>query len=277
MKNCNFKSVFSIDVEDWFNISNVDSEPKITEWDNLPSRVERNFNKLLDIMLESKVKSTCFFLGYFAKRFPELVIRAFNEGHEIASHGFYHQLAFKQTPSEFYEDISGSKKLLEDIISDKVYGYRAPSFSVTNENKWFFEKIIDAGYMYDASVFPAKRDNGGMNISTLKPHILKDYDNKLIEFPMSTISYFNKRFCFSGGGYLRLFPYKFIKYCGKVVNKNNILIFYIHPREIDVNHPKLKMNIVRKFKTYINIAGTEKKLKTILKDFDFYTFKDIIT
>ena len=116
-----------------------------------------------------------------------------------------------------------------------------------------------------------------MNISTLKPHILKDYDNKLIEFPMSTISYFNKRFCFSGGGYLRLFPYKFIKYCGKVVNKNNILIFYIHPREIDVNHPKLKMNIVRKFKTYINIAGTEKKLKMILKDFDFYTFKDIVT
>ena len=94
MKNCNFKSVFSIDVEDWFNISNVDSEPKITEWDNLPSRVERNFNKLLDIMLESKVKSTCFFLGYFAKRFPKLVTRAFNEGHEIASHGFYHQLAF---------------------------------------------------------------------------------------------------------------------------------------------------------------------------------------
>ena len=265
-------NVFSVDLEDWYQ----GIEKPFDSWGIYPHRLRKGLDKLLELLEKHNTSATFFTLGWIGEKYPKLIRELSSAGHEIASHGFYHQLVFKQTPSEFYEDILDSKKLLEDIISDKVYGYRAPSFSVTNENKWFFEKVINAGYMYDASVFPAKRDNGGMNISTLKPHILKDYDNKLIEFPMSTISYFNKRFCFSGGGYLRLFPYKFIKYCGKIVNKNNILIFYIHPREIDVNHPKLRMNIVRKFKTYINIAGTEKKLKMILKDFNFYTFKDII-
>ena len=217
-----------------------------------------------------------FFLGYFARRFPNLVNRAFEEGHEIASHGFYHKLAYQQSENEFFQDINDSKKLLEDIISSKVYGYRAPSFSVTNKNLWFFEKVINAGYEYDASVFPARRQNGGLNNQIFSPHIINNNNKNLIEFPMTTYKILNKRFCFSGGGYLRLFPYNLIKYFGKNINKNNLLIFYIHPREIDENHPRLKMNMIRYFKSYVNLKTTEKKIKSIIRDFDLFRFRDIL-
>src|SRR5882724_4831986 len=134
----------------------------MSQWDSLPSRVEVNFRKLLDLFSEKNVKTTCFFLGWVAQKYPDLVREASSLGHEIASHGYSHTLVYKMSPEEFYRDSSRSKQILEDITGRAVEGYRAPGFSVTEKTPWFFEKLADAGYRYDASVFPTRRAHGGL-------------------------------------------------------------------------------------------------------------------
>jgi polysaccharide deacetylase family protein (PEP-CTERM system associated) len=146
------QSIFSIDVEDWFNLSGTGMEPPPLEWDRLESRVERNFRGLLDLLAESGSTATCFFIGYFGRRFPHLVREAVDAGHEIASHSYYHGLVYQMSPDEFCEDALSSRKLLEDISGHPVRGYRAPAFSVTERTPWFFEKLAEAGWTIAAIV-----------------------------------------------------------------------------------------------------------------------------
>ncbi|ROL57362.1 DUF3473 domain-containing protein [Bacteroidetes/Chlorobi group bacterium Naka2016] len=272
-------NVFSIDVEDWYHIFNIPSAPKREDWDKVPSIVEYNFLKLLDILDSQSSKSTCFFLGYVGKRFPRIVIEANRRGHEVASHGFYHQPVNQMSPKEFYEDLVNSKKLLEDISGSVVLGFRAPSFTVTNENPWFFEVLADAGYKYDSSVFPAFRFSlGGMKKGNLAPYEIILPNGIIIEFPITVAKFLGLRFCFTGGGYLRLFPYPLIKFFKKKVeNENRPLVFYIHPREIDPMHPRLKANFIKKFMSYYNIKSTEEKIVNLTRETKFGTFRDLLS
>ena len=161
------QSIFSIDVEDWFNLSGTGLEPPPSEWDQLESRVERNFRSLLELLAEGGGTATCFFVGYFAKRFPHLVREAMAAGHEIASHGYHHRLVYEMSPDEFYEDALAARELLEDISGRAVRGFRAPAFSVTARTPWFFDKLAAAGYQYDSSVFPAHHQTGGISTDKL--------------------------------------------------------------------------------------------------------------
>jgi polysaccharide deacetylase family protein (PEP-CTERM system associated) len=272
------RSIFSVDVEDWFNISAVKSEPDLSTWDSLPSGVERDFGKMLDIFAGSGVKVTCFFLGYFAQRFPHLVKRASAEGHEIASHGFAHKLVFDQNADEFYDDVIRTRLLLEDICGESVKGYRAPAFSVTERSPWFFEKLTAAGYKYDSSVFPAPHGIGGMKTRQLHPHVVHTTSGDLIEFPISAVNVMGKPMCFFGGGYLRLFPYSLIKPMAlRVLHENRPVVFYVHPREINPHHQRLPMNLKRRFKSYVNLKTTEPKIRSIFQDFQVTTFRQFIS
>ena len=154
-------SIFSVDVEDWFHILDVPSAPALAEWSSLPSRVEKNFSKLMDIFSEEKVHVTCFVLGLIGERFPQLVKEAAARGHEIASHGYGHRLVYEQSREDFYEDVRHARLLLQDIAGAPVSGYRAPGFSTTEQTPWFFDVLAEAGYQYDSSVFPAARGHGG--------------------------------------------------------------------------------------------------------------------
>ena len=147
-------NIFSIDVEDWFNLSGTGAEPPPSKWDRLESRLERNFHGLLELLAEGGGTATCFVVGYFGKRFPQLIREAVAAGHEIAAHGYFHRLIYDMSPAEFYEDALATRKLLEDISGAAVRGFRAPAFSVTERTPWFFEKLVEAGYEYDFSVFP---------------------------------------------------------------------------------------------------------------------------
>lgn len=273
------KSVFSIDVEDWFNLLNVPTAPRIEEWDLLPSIVEKDFLKLLDILDSFNVKATCFFLGYVAKRFPHLVSEAKRKGNEVASHGFYHLPVDKMQPREFYDDLQNCKSLLEDVSGDSVIGFRAPAFTVTKDNPWFFDVLAEAGFMYDSSVFPASRFFvGGMKEANLSPFRLDLSNGTIVEFPISVVKIFGFRICFFGGGYLRLFPYWMIKHFSKKVEaESRPIVFYVHPREIDPKHPRLKTSLLRSFLNYYNIKSTERKIMNILKDFNFVTFNELLT
>jgi polysaccharide deacetylase family protein (PEP-CTERM system associated) len=267
--------IFSVDVEDWFHILDVPAAPEINSWSTLPSRVEANFRRLLDLFSEEKKQVTCFFVGWIAERFPHLVREAVTRGHEIASHGYAHRLAYSMTRNEFRADAVRSRLLLEDISGKPVIGYRAPGFSSSAAIPWFFPELCAAGYRYDSSVFPARHGHGGNPESPLRPHFVAD--ETMIELPASVAEFGPTRICFFGGGYLRLFPYSIIRHMGrKLMNAGSPLIFYIHPREIDPHHPRIPMSYKRRFKSYVNLHTTETKVRHICRDFPVTTCSDFL-
>jgi polysaccharide deacetylase family protein (PEP-CTERM system associated) len=271
------KCLLSIDVEDWYHILDLPSAPKMENWSAQPARVENNFMRLLEILEENRVKATCFFLGWIAGQFPHLVRSAVAAGHEVASHGYAHRLIYQMTRREFLDDAVKTRKILEDISGITVTGYRAPGFSVTESTPWFFDALHEAGYRYDSSIFPATRGHGGFKTDRLSPYIQMVESSSVIEIPVSVERFWGRPTCFFGGGYLRLFPYAIIKKkAHKILDQGLPVTFYIHPREIDPKQPRLPMNHLRRFKSYVNLAGTEAKLRRLINDFDWTRYCDYI-
>ena len=271
------KCIFSVDVEDWFHILGVPATPKLDAWDGLPSIVEPAFMALLDIFESANVRVTCFFLGWVAIRYPRLVAAAVQRGHEIASHGYAHQLAYEMTERELREDVSLARRILEDTAGCRVTGYRSPGFSATENTPWFFDALIEAGYEYDSSIFPGARLHGGMIGASRSPHLVRTKTGSLFEFPISVVDTLGRPICFCGGGYLRLFPYRVIRQMAhRVIRDQRPVIFYIHPREIDPWHPRLPMPIHRRFRSYVNLASTRGKIEQLVSDFSFVTFQQFL-
>ena len=273
----NETSILSVDVEDWFHILESAAAPSPAAWASQPSLVERNFRALLDLFSEFDAKATCFFLGWVAERFPWLVREARERGHEIASHGYSHTLCYEMTPAEFLADIIRAKKIIEDAGGTRVLGYRAPGFSVTEKTPWFFDKLAEAGFTYDSSVFPAPRQHGGLPTSPLAPFSVETAMGTIMEIPVTVTKVLGRSLCFFGGGYLRLFPYMAIRGMTlRVLREERPVIFYVHPREIDPNHPRLRMNPLRRLKSYIGLSTTEGKLRSLLSEFSVTTFQDYL-
>lgn len=271
------RCLFTVDVEDWFHIPGSPKGQNVAEWNALPSHVSKNFRVLLEIFAARNVRVTCFFLGWVAEHFPELVQEALNRGHEIACHGYSHGLVGDMTPGEFLDDIRKAKHIIEDITGLPVLGYRAPCFSVTKETPWFFDKLLEAGYQFDSSVFPASRRFGGLKTSNWDPGEITTTLGRVSEFPITVARFMGRPMCFFGGGYLRLFPYSLIRKMGmQVLQEGRPIIFYIHPREIDPSHPRLPMNPVAKFKSYVNLSTVRSKIEMILDDFTFTTFGEMM-
>jgi len=268
--------VFTIDVEDWFHIMEVAGTPDLSAWDSLPSRLERNFHVLLDILAERHIKATCFVLGWVAKRFPRLIREAAERGHDIASHGYGHQIVGNLTPAQFREDIRIAKAAIEDASGRPARGYRAPGFSITSETPWAMEEIVQAGYIFDSSVFPASHGHGGIPQAPRMPHVIHSPSGRLIEFPVSIADSPLGPQCFFGGGYLRLIPlWVVLAMAKRVRSEGRGVIWYIHPREIDPEHPRLEMSAKRRFRSYVNLRGTRSKLKKILKSGSFVTLSEL--
>lgn len=269
--------VFSIDVEDWFHIMDLPTAPRIDQWHTLPSLVEKNFIALLGMLDARGVRGTCFFLGWVAERNPGMVREAMARGHEVASHGYAHDLIYEMSPKAFLGDVRRAKSVLEDITGKAVDGYRAPGFSVTEEIPWFFEKLVEAGYRYSSSVFPASRQHGGLSKFAAAPCVVDTPRGSILEFPIPVATVFGRQMCFFGGGYLRLFPYGLIKRMGRqVLAEGRPLVFYIHPREIDPSHPRLEMPLSRRFKSYVGLDTTVGKLDSILREFSLLPFAELI-
>lgn len=271
------KCVFSVDVEDWFHILDLPATPAMEEWSSLPSRVEIGFARLLDMLSERQARATCFFLGWVAAKYPHLVRDAASRGHEIASHGYGHQLVCRLGREGFREDAKRAKVILEDISGRAVKGYRAAGFSLTAETPWFFDELVAAGYSYDSSVFPARRSHGGLRTAEPGPHWIACERGTILEFPITVASVLGWRVCFFGGGYLRLFPYGLIKVmASRVLREGRPVIFYVHPREIDPSHQRLPMSAGRRFKSYVNLETTERKVAAILRDFEVTSFEGFL-
>lgn len=271
------KSILSVDVEDWFHILEIPGLPGVDKWDNLPSRVESNFLKLLELFGAKGVSVTCFFLGYVARRYPHLVKQAQAAGHQIGSHGFAHKLIYHMSPDEFFNELRDSKQLLEDICGQEVIGFRAPGFSLTVQTPWFYDMLAKADFRYDSSLFPAARLHGGIMSADLRPHIVLTKHGRVVEFPITVVNLVGRRWCFFGGGYLRLFPYPIIeRMARKVLAEGRPVIYYVHPRDIDPEQPRLAMNPIRRFMCYVNLSTTEGKIRRIVDAFELITFEQFI-
>jgi len=263
------RNAMTIDVEDYFQVSAFAPHISKEHWPTLPCRVEKNVDRILSLLDQSGVKATFFTLGWIAERYPEMVKRIVSEGHELASHGYSHQRASEQTESEFYDDVSQSKALLEQISGQVVLGYRAPSFSIGSNNLWALDVLLNAGYKYSSSIYPIKHDHYGMPNAPRFAFYPNGKDG-LLELPITTLRIMQRNFPAGGGGYFRLFPYQISRWLLKQVNQNDqqSAIFYFHPWELDPDQPKQKnIGFKTRFRHYVNLHRTENRLKALTKDF----------
>lgn len=336
-------NIFSIDLEDYFMVSAFENVVRREDWERYESRIEHNTHQLLEILddvqppsendtpsnhnsgpsIHRSPKATFFCLGWVAEQFPHLIKTIHSQGHEIASHGYNHRMITSMSPEEFRKDARKSKTVLEDLIGERILGYRAPSYSITRQTLWALEILAEEGHLYDSSIFPIHHDRYGIPnaprhpfyiefgngdvLSQLKVpkylHEISRFDavrekssnsdmqdpgpcplppassDFIIEFPISTLRLLGHNLPATGGGYFRIFPMCFTKWAiRRCCNKESgPIIFYIHPWEIDPDQPRISgLSFRSRFRHYINLNKITNRLKKLLHEVYFTSFREII-
>ncbi|MDF0665658.1 MAG: DUF3473 domain-containing protein [Nitrospira sp.] len=271
------RHVLSFDVEEHFQVSAFWSDARRRQWDRLESRVEQNTLRLAELLAQAQTKATFFVLGWVAERHPGLVKALAKQGHEIASHGYGHELVTNQTDSEFRDDVRRSKRILEGLTGEMVFGYRAPSFSITARTQWALPILVEEGYLYDSSIFPVRHDRYGMPDANPWCHIRKTEAGDLWEVPPSTLKVGPLRVPVAGGGYFRLYPYRLLRrlLC-RVASQGHPLIMYLHPWELDPEQPRMVGSVVSRFRHYVNLHKTEARLRRLVTDFKFVPIQQAV-
>jgi polysaccharide deacetylase family protein (PEP-CTERM system associated) len=262
---------FTVDVEDYFQVSAFERCVSRDRWDDYSSRVEINTHKILAILAEHQVQGTFFILGWVAERYPQLVREISRAGHEVGSHGYWHRLIYSQTPTEFREDLRRSIDILKDIVGQPITAYRAPSFSITQKSRWATEILIEEGMLVDSSVMPVHHDVYGIPGAQAGLHRLETPAGSIWEFPPAVYRFLGMMSLpVGGGGYFRLYPFQFTRWCLRRLEKQRRpLMFYIHPWEVDPDQPRLPAYFKSRFRHYQNLRHTHGKLDRLLKSFRF--------
>jgi polysaccharide deacetylase family protein (PEP-CTERM system associated) len=272
-------NAFSLDVEDYFQVAALAPAAPPDTWPKWEYRVERNTECILGLLAERNIRGTFFVLGWCAERSPQLVKRIAAAGHEVACHGYSHQLIYSQTETVFREETRRSKQFLEDTIGARVTGYRAASFSITKQSLWALDALIDLGFEYDSSVFPIHHDRYGIPGAKREPgNISAPSGRTIVEFPMSAASFGGVRVPVSGGGYFRLLPYFMTRAGLRQINEHTgqPFTFYLHPWEVDPGQPRLKVKWFSRFRHYNNLHKCEGRLRKLLGEFSFSTMRDVL-
>jgi polysaccharide deacetylase family protein (PEP-CTERM system associated) len=260
----------TIDVEDYYQVSAFESLVGHSRWDDYPSRVISNTNKILELLQEHGVSATFFVLGWTARKFPKLVQRIQEMGHEVACHSLHHRLIYTMTSAEFREDTRIAKDILEQITGRNIRGYRAPSYSITRDSLWAFDILEELEFAYDSSIFPIHHDRYGIPNAPRFPHRLEG--RNLMEFPLSTAKLCGLTIPVAGGGYFRLFPYHITKMALHGINhvESKPFIFYLHPWELDPAQPRMEgVRLLSRSRHYLNLSRTTARFARLLKDFRF--------
>jgi polysaccharide deacetylase family protein (PEP-CTERM system associated) len=274
-------NALTIDVEDYFQVNAFAPYIGRDSWDAFPLRVADNVARLLDLLDEFEVRATFFVLGWVAERLPSLVEEIQARGHEIACHGYGHQLIYRIGPKLFREDIRRAKQVLEQITQVKVRGYRAPTYSITSRSLWAFDILIEEVFSYDSSVFPVYHDTYGMPGTPRFPYTLQREGGTLEEFPLSTLPVnlpgFTYQLPIAGGGYLRLLPAAVIMWGIERINQQGKpAVLYLHPWELDPGQPRIKTNWKSSFRHYHNLSQTEGKLRYLLQGVSYGTMGQVL-
>lgn len=272
------RNALSVDVEDWFQVGAFETVIDRKDWDSLECRVERNTDAVLALFDDAGIKGTFFTLGWVADRYPALMRRIIDAGHEIASHGYAHERVFTLTPAQFAADIERTRKLIEDTSGASVTGYRAPSFSIDQRTPWAHEILAEQGYTYSSSVAPVKHDHYGWADAprfAFRPVAGSDF----LEVPVTTAQIGSKRLAAGGGGFFRLLPYAFSKWAIRQVNEDaqRPAIIYFHPWEIDPDQPRVaNAPIKSKLRHYTKLDVMAEKLRRLPQDFQWERLDAIV-
>ncbi len=273
------KNAMTIDVEDYFHVAAFADKIRADKWNKMPCRVVQNTQKILDLFDLYNVKATFFVLGWVAEHYPDIVQMIHKDGHEIACHGYSHQLIYKQKQQTFLYETKRAKDLLEDIINSEVTGYRAASYSITKQSLWALDILADLGFKYDSSIVPVYHDLYGIPDSSRAPHLIETPEGKnIVEFPPTTLALPGMNLLIAGGGYFRLYPYWFSKAALRWVNSHDKLPcnFYLHPWEVDPEQPRINGRWFSKFRHYNNLSKCYDRLENLLNDLSFTTAREVL-
>ena len=270
-------NVMTVDVEDYFQVSAFERYIDRSDWNTIQPRVERNVQRILALFDELNVTATFFTLGWVAERFPKLVRKIADDGHEVASHGWSHVRVTQQDPPSFRDDVTRTKALLEDVTGREIRGYRAASYSIGAANLWALDVLQETGHAYSSSIFPIKHDLYGMPDAPrfgFRPH-----NDNFVEFPVTTVKLGGRTFPFSGGGWFRLLPYALSRAATHRVNNidREPVIFYFHPWEIDPGQPvQVGIDAKTRFRHYLNLNRMEDRLSQLCHDFSWGRMDEVL-
>ena len=273
------RNALSVDVEDWFQVGAFETVIDRSDWDGLAHRVERNSEAVLALFGEAGVKATFFTLGWVAQRYPALMRRVADAGHEVASHGWDHARVFTMTPDAFRDDLARARVAIEDASGVPVTGYRAPSFSIDGRTPWAHAVLAEAGYTYSSSVAPVVHDHYGWPDAprfAFRPLV----DSSLIELPVTTVQVGGRNFAAGGGGFFRLLPYALSRWAIRRVNRQDGMpaVFYFHPWEIDPAQPRVPQAPLKsRLRHYVNLGKMRSKLLKVMTDFSWARTDQVVS
>ncbi len=271
MPHSSLINAMTVDVEDYFHVSGFADQVSRSDWDDMPSRVVANTQRLLALMEKHQTRGTFFVLGWVADKFPQLVRDIHRAGHEVGCHSYWHQLVYDLSPDEFRQDLIKARDVLQNLTGEAVTHYRAPSFSITGRSLWALDVLADEGFTCDSSIYPVYHDRYGIPEADPTPHRVITPSGTLDEFPGGVFTFGKLRLAVSGGGYFRLYPRRFTEFCLGRINTRSAspFMFYIHPWEVDPDQPRLSGSLMSKFRHYQNLRTTEHKLNWLLPRFRF--------
>jgi len=271
------KNVFTVDVEDFYQVSAFEKFIPRDSWKDYPQRILESLPIILDLLDEFHVHGTFFILGWQAEYHPELVKKISQAGHEIGFHCFSHSLIYEMTRDSFRDELRRGKVLLEDLSGQKVEAFRAPSFSITKKSLWALDVLAEEGFRLDSSIFPVIHDRYGIPDAPREIHLRETAHGSIWEYPPSAAAIGSVNFPVSGGGYFRLYPYFLSKYFLRQINQKEKrpFIFYVHPWEVDPNQPKLPFGSKAvQFRHRVGLGRNLAKLRKLLRDFSFCTLSE---
>lgn len=274
------RNALTIDVEDWFQVAAFFPYIDRSSWASRESRVVANTDRLLALLAERRVRATFFALGWVAEREPALIRRIAAAGHEVACHGYSHELVYRQTPEVFREETTRAKRHLEDLLGGPVDGYRASTYSITRQSLWALDILLELGFRYDSSLFPVRHPQYGIPGAPRFPQYFPTPGGgQILEFPLSTARVASMQLPVAGGGYFRLLPYGYTRAGLRSINERERqpFIFYMHPWEIDPGQPRVaEAGFTARLRHYTNLDRCEARLKRLLADFEFTTVRDVL-
>jgi polysaccharide deacetylase family protein (PEP-CTERM system associated) len=268
------RNAMTIDVEDYFHTEAMSEAVSPDQWMSMPSRVQKNTERLLELFEQRDVKATMFFLGWVADKFPSLVSQAASAGHEIACHSYWHRAVFRLSPEQFRDDTQRAKDAIEQAGNVRVKGYRAPSFSLIPGTAWAADILVDLGFDYDSSINPIRHDFYDNRNSPRQPHRIAN--GSLLEIPIATSLFAGQVLPVGGGAYFRIFPYMYTSWGLRSLNENENrpAMFYLHPWEIDSAQPRLPVKLKSRLRQYVALDSTFGKLQRLLNQFQFDTVEN---
>jgi polysaccharide deacetylase family protein (PEP-CTERM system associated) len=264
--------ILTFDIEDWFHILDHPATRSETQWQTFPSRLDANIERILHLLASKNLKATFFCLGWVARKHPHIIRNIVTQGHEIGCHSHHHQLVFEMTPKSFAQDLSLSLNTLQEITGDPIRIFRAPGFSIGEQEKWVFEILAAHGIEADSSIFPAPRGHGGFaTFGQARPVWIESNGIRIKEFPINLFSILGRKIIFSGGGYFRLLPYPLIQ---AMTQRSPYVMTYFHPRDFDPGQPLVpNLPLIRRFKSYYGLQGAFNKLQRLVDQFSFVSLE----